>query len=261
MLLVQDLIWVFLQSGDPMIRDSKRSISRELIRFMDYLDDLSMKRHQLLSRVVKNVKLGGTGTKSRVFQSDQRTSIADCRGLEGEEGELLEKLRKRVEKIEGFSGVSEEDQEKDVELENPRTYTNGKPAVLIRTGILKKRHAGVQAKAKKNVNFADNGNAYMVYRSSNWPNPNGECNSIDGSDSIDAEELGTEVEEIGTGDDEEEVHTDDNESPQISDDDRDPRSDLIENDDGSFVFSAPLPVKMEPRADMRSKKKSVKILN
>lgn len=246
-----------IQSDDPMIRDSKRSVSRELIRFMDYLDDLSIKRHQLLSRVVKNVKIGGTGTKSRVFQSDQRTSIADCNGLKGEVRELLEKLRKWVEKIEGFS---EEYQEKDVELENPRTYTNGKPAVSqIITGVLKKRHAGVQAKTKKNVSFADSVNVYMVYRSSNWPNPNGESNSIDGSDSIDAEELGRGVAEIGTGDDDEELHTDDNESPQISDDDRDPRSDLIENDDGSFVFSAPLPVKI--RADMRSKKKSLKILN
>lgn len=273
-LLKQDLIWVFLQGSDPMIRDAKRSINKELIRFMDYLDELSVKRHQLSTRVVKNLRIGVSGTKSRGFSSDQRGSSSETRGpREDGERELLEKLRKRVEKMEGYSRASEEDGEEDnVEDVNSRLYVNGKRGVeRVRNGVLMKRQAGAPSKAKKSVRFAENGNVYMVYKGSNGPVSFVECHSNDGSDSVDAEEMGREIEEIGTGDDEEE----DEESPQISDDDdgRDPRSNVvaesdnessghepIENEDGSFVFSAPLPVKMEPRADLMNKK-SLKIIN
>lgn len=257
-----------------MIRDAKRSINKELIRFMDYLDELSVKRNQLSTRVVKNLRIGVSGTKSRGFSSDQRGSGSETRGpREDGERELLEKLRKRVEKMEGYSRASEEDEEEDnVEDEDSRLYVNGKRVVeQVRNGVLMKRQAGAPSKAKKSVRFAENGNVYMVYKGSNGPVSFVECHSNDGSDSVDAEEMGREIEEIGNGEDEEE----DEESPQISDDDdgRDPRRNVvaesdnessghepIENEDGTFVFSAPLPVKMEPRADLMNKK-SLKIKN
>ncbi|KAL8124661.1 BAG family molecular chaperone regulator 8, chloroplastic [Apium graveolens] len=263
----------FIQGSDPMIRDAKRSINKELIRFMDYLDELSVKRHQLSTRVVKNLRIGVSGTKSRGFSSDQRGSSSEARGLrEDGERELLEKLRKRVEKMEGARAFEEDEELDNVEDENSRLYVNGKRGVeRVRNGVLMKRQAGAPSKAKKSVRFAENGNVYMVYKGSNGPVSFVECHSNDGSDSVDAEEMGREIEEIGTGDDEEE----DEESPQISDDDdgRESRRNVvaesdnessghepIENEDGSFVFSAPLPVKMEPRADLMNKK-SLKIIN
>ncbi|WOG93259.1 hypothetical protein DCAR_0312540 [Daucus carota subsp. sativus] len=261
-----------IQGSDPMIRDAKRSINKELIRFMDYLEELSVKRHQLSTRVVKNLRIGVSGTKSRGLSSDLRGSGLGTRGpREDGERELLEKLRKRVEKMEGYSRASEEDEEEDnVEDKNSGLYVNGKRGVeRVRNGVLMNRQAGAPSKAKKSVRFAENGNVYMVYKGHNGPVSFVECHSNDGSDSVDAEEIGREIEEIGNGDDEEE----DEESPQISDDGRDRRGNVvaesdnessghepIENEDGSFVFSAPLPVKMEPRADLMNKK-SLKIIN
>lgn len=241
-----------------MIRDGKRSVNRDLTRFMDYLDELSVKRYQLSSRVVKGVRVNGSSSKSRVSKGDER--------------EMLEKLMKRVEKIEGFSRVSEEEDEDDddVELQNPRNdQVNGKSGVLkIRNGVLVKRDSGVKPKAKKHVTFAENGNVYMVCRRNNGPVSVTKCDSFDGSDSVeDEEEMAREIEEIGNGHNEEEVHTEDDESPQNSDDDRGARrnvvadsdnelslNDPIEKEDGSFVFSAPLPLKMEPRPDLMNKK-------
>ena len=36
-----------LQSGDPMVREGKRSISRELVRTLDFIDKWVVKEHQL----------------------------------------------------------------------------------------------------------------------------------------------------------------------------------------------------------------------
>ena len=57
----------FSQGDDPMIRDGKRSIIRELVRFMEFIEEITVKRHGILWKGVKNVRIGGNGTKSRVL--------------------------------------------------------------------------------------------------------------------------------------------------------------------------------------------------
>ncbi|KAK9271535.1 hypothetical protein L1049_001895 [Liquidambar formosana] len=47
-----------IQGGDPMIRDGKRSISRDLLRFLEFVDGVSVKRHQLSTKAMKTVRFG-----------------------------------------------------------------------------------------------------------------------------------------------------------------------------------------------------------
>lgn len=255
-----------------MIRDGKRSISRELVRFMEFIEEITVKRHGILRRGVKNVRIRGNGTKSRVLRGGQRMRSSDCRGSEGDERELMEKLRESVEKIRVFS----RDEEENAELENPTVSINGDCGVSVnRNGGLSKRYGGDQPKAKKNVSFADNGNVYRVFR----PVSSGDYN---GSDSIDDERelvynsLTGEVEEKTEED--EETHMEKEEegsseisneegSSEISNDEGNPRRNLGANfnyemrkqEDGSFVFSAPMPVKMEPRAELMNMKSNVRV--
>ncbi|KAI3976758.1 hypothetical protein MKX01_008616 [Papaver californicum] len=46
-----------VQGGDPMIRDGKRSISRDLVRFLEFIDSIPVKRQQISSKAMKNVRV------------------------------------------------------------------------------------------------------------------------------------------------------------------------------------------------------------
>ncbi|XP_059670414.1 BAG family molecular chaperone regulator 8, chloroplastic [Cornus florida] len=258
-----------IQGFDSMIRDGKRSISRELIRFIEFIDGVSSRRKELSSRATKNVRFVGNGNKSRVSYNGHRMGNADCGDMGGNERELKEKLRVLTEKINGFSEISEEDDEEDVGLENPNVSINGK------VGFPQNRN-GIQPKAKKNVRFAENGNVYRVFKDTHEPISSGDVNSSDGSGSIDDERelvdnLCREVEEIGGFakeiEDEEEGIMDDGGSSINMDGERNPRRSLRaegnyeingqhQGQNGNFTFSAPLPVKMESKADLIKKNKS-----
>ncbi|KAA8547928.1 hypothetical protein F0562_004357 [Nyssa sinensis] len=265
-----------IQGGDPMIRDGKRSVSRELIRFIEFIDGVSVKKKELSSRRGKNERWTGTGNKSRVLYSGHRMGNAECGDLDGDERNLMEKLRGRVEKLQGLSRVLEDDDEGDVGLENPNIPNNGRFGFSQnRSGGLVERSGGVQAKVKKSVSFADNGDVSRVFRSSHEPISSGDVNSRDGCGSIDDERelvdnLCKEIEEIGsfakeTEDDDEEGNMEDGGSSQINDGERNPRTAEgnyeIRGQNGNFAFSAPLPVQMESRADLLKKKKAIKIVN
>ncbi|KAK9272562.1 hypothetical protein L1049_002936 [Liquidambar formosana] len=203
--------------------------------------------------------------------------------------EIMEKLRDQVDNIRGFSRVSENEEE-GVELEgfqhisddeeNPKVTIYGKNGISkIRNGVLVNRH-GVPSRVKKSVSFAESGNVTRVFASTHEPISSGDGTSFDGGVSIDdqrelVERLCSEDEEIGgsssVSEDEEEAQMDNGGSPQTTVDEGNPRRGLrSEGDyeisghypgqDGNFVFSPPLPVKMESRADLMKKRKAVKII-
>ena len=68
-----------------MIRDGKRSVSRDLVQFLEYIDGLALKRLKQLYKNAKNVRVLGCGSKARILRSDS--------------GEIMEKLGDRVEKL------------------------------------------------------------------------------------------------------------------------------------------------------------------
>ncbi|GMI99274.1 hypothetical protein HRI_003596600 [Hibiscus trionum] len=230
------------QGGDPMIRDGKRSVSRDLIQFLEYIDVLALKRHKLLYKNAKNMRVLTNGNKARVLRSNS--------------GELMDKLRDRVEKLERLSGNG-------VELQGfhqgigEGEYQNKNGGVLV-------NRQGSRQKVKKTVRFAENGNVYRIISNGNEVGLSGdgsltdECVSSDDHGDV-MENLLDESEDL-VGD-LEAMHLDDGESMQSSDQGKNlskqGKTEIGGNyrtQGGDFVFSAPLPLKMESKADLMKKK-------
>ncbi|GAV65708.1 BAG domain-containing protein [Cephalotus follicularis] len=219
-----------IQGGDPMIRDGKRSITRDLVKFLEFIDGFAVKRHQISYKAAKNVRFVSNSNKSRVLRS------SDCENLRKARREVMEELSDRVEKISGFSRVLENDEE-NIELErfhqviddddeqpNPReTFNEKSGASNIRSGILVKRHGG-QARVKKNVRFADNGNVI-------WLVSSGGVSLIGGTDSSEdqgvVEKHRNEVDGIegdsNESEDDEEAHLENGRSSHSSDEEKIPK--------------------------------------
>ncbi|KAK1423344.1 hypothetical protein QVD17_18643 [Tagetes erecta] len=205
-----------IQGFDPMIRDGKRSISRELIRFMELIDEMCVESEVIR---VKNVRFGQNSKKSM-------DSVSRVFGLKNQR----------------------------------------KCAGQIRIGELTKSQGKSQQKVKKNVKFDEDGNVYRLFKSSNNQVLSG------GSSNVGDDEEEVEVEEIGVCSKEPEVEED--ESSEMSENEMDQRKNLSarihqlskkiqrdqdagdngedddnddddDDEDDSFVFSAPLPAKME----------------
>ncbi|KAF2313640.1 hypothetical protein GH714_012544 [Hevea brasiliensis] len=160
-----------IQGGDPTIRDGKRSISRDIVRFLEFIDGLAAKRHGYSYEPAKKVSFVRNSYKSRA--SNASIGYGD---LSGYQKEIVEKLSDRVEKIRGFSRVCDNDEE-DVELEgfqqfindeeddfvNPKFCPDGKHGgSKIRNVALIKNNVG-KPRVKKTVSFAENGNVYRVF--------------------------------------------------------------------------------------------------
>ncbi|KAI3699702.1 hypothetical protein L2E82_44159 [Cichorium intybus] len=253
-----------IQGSDPMIRDGKRSISRELIRFMELIDEISTE-----SRVisVKNIRLSKDGNQSVILQREHKTRASGSRALGdgNDERKIYENLKNQTKKSNRVSSIPKVEEEK-FESENPRKHGVSQD----RIGALLKS----QLKAKKNVSFDEKGNVYRIINTKHSPVSSDESESSNGDDE--------QVEEIGVSSKEPEVEEED--SSEMSENEMDPRKNLRtrtdhttnknhpdeegeededeeeeeEEDDDSFVFSAPLPAKMEYRVDSVNKKQSVK---
>lgn len=266
-----------IQDSDSMIRDGKRSVTRELVRFLDFIDGVSARRHQLRNKPIRNMRTAQNASKSRVLMGRVGSN---CRDSGADQRELMEKLRDRVEKIRGFSRVLEKGEE-DVELEGFQHLSDDEenPSISIiekgrvskaRNGILVKRHE-LEPRVKKSVSFAENGNLSRVLGSTHEP-VSGEDGTSMGQTEL-VENLSGEVEDMGglsrETEDDDGGDIESGGSSQTSDDERNPIRNLGTEDghevehyqyqDGSFVFSAPLPLKMESRADLM-KRKGVKVI-
>ncbi|KAJ9147552.1 hypothetical protein P3X46_029702 [Hevea brasiliensis] len=160
-----------IQGGDPTIREGKRSISRDIVRFLEFIDGLAAKRHGYSYEPAKKVSFVRNSYKSRA--SNASIGYGD---LSGYQKDIVEKLSDRVEKIRGFSRVCDNDEE-DVELEgfqqfindeeddfvNPKFCPDGKHGgSKIRNVALIKNNVG-KPRVKKTVSFAENGNVYRVF--------------------------------------------------------------------------------------------------
>nr|XP_043606818.1 BAG family molecular chaperone regulator 8, chloroplastic [Erigeron canadensis] len=223
-----------IQGSDSMIRDGKRSITRELIKFMDLIDEICMESPLISVKNVRFNKKNGV-----VLQAEK-------------------KIR-----------VSSENEKKISEILKNRIRNKNRIEGLLKS----------EPKTKKNVRFDENGNVYRLIE-----RKNSHVSSSDGSEEEEEEEV---VEEIGVSSKEMEVEVEnekeDESSLEMSENEMDPRKNLQTriddltkkiqlsqkcddeeedeaDDDGddSFVFSAPLPAKMEYRVDSTSKKQTAK---
>ncbi|KAF5725393.1 BAG family molecular chaperone regulator 8 chloroplastic [Tripterygium wilfordii] len=250
-----------IQDGDPMIRDGKRSVSRELVRFLEFVDQFAVKRHAVSFQSRKGLKLVHKGTKSRNLRNSNSTNI------QADKKEIIDNLRERIEKIHNFTRVCENDEE-EVEFEgfhqvineddddhdnksSSRSTINGKSGIpKTRNGILIPRN-GSQLRVRKSVSFAVNGSLSRVFGNAREPVSGGEGLSTDGSVSSDDEEEAVE-----------------NKFEDYNGFFRDAKDNKAHMEDGgslqssdgvNFTFSTPVPVKMENRVDLLNKRKAGKI--
>ncbi|KAL4368830.1 hypothetical protein GQ457_05G017170 [Hibiscus cannabinus] len=223
------------QGGDPMVREGKRSVSRDLRQFLEYIQGLVLERNKQLFKNAKNARVWGNGSKARILSSNSRGT--------------MEKLRDRIENLERLSKTEEgDDEDGDVELEgfhqvigetqNPRFSIAGKAIVSATQntngGVLVRRQ-GIQPTVKKTVSFAENGDIYRIIRS-------GDGDLAD--ESVSSDDHGGIMENLVIEENGKEMNLNNEEA-----------SCDYEIQDGDFVLTAPLPVKMEPKADLMKKRK------
>lgn len=250
-----------------MIRDGKSSIRRELNKFLDFIDGFCVERRGLSSGV--NVRCGRNNVKHRVAISERNMRHVQCGNLRSVN---VEKLRGLVERIDKLA------EEENEVIETPDVLAKKHGVSGKKSGGLVKQHCGFQPKVKKSVSFADNGKVYRVLRRNSEPLlVENYDDSIDGDNAGRdlKNDIGREVEELGVSlkdaeddDDEVEARSEDGGSLHSSDGEKDSRSYVrSEGNFGSkmynqgeadnFAFSAPLPLKMETRADLIDKRKKL----
>ncbi|KAM5581261.1 BAG family molecular chaperone regulator 8, chloroplastic [Rosa sericea] len=254
-----------IQCGDSIVRDGKRSISRDLVRFLEFIEGVVVKRQAICLKPVKNVR---SNVRSVQNVNKSRGLGNKCGGLGRDQGEMIGKLRERIEKIRGFARVSGNDEE-DVELEGFQHVSDDDEESVgqYRNGAAVKRH-GFQPKVKKSVSFAEDGNVFRVFSNSDES-----ASSGDGSDSSDDHgervENCSEVEDLKgfaqETEDDDEVHLENGGSPQTSDAERNPRARMTQRrghgqgQNEHLLFSPPLPVKMDSK-DVVKRNKGIKIV-
>lgn len=264
-----------------MVRDGKRSMSRDIVRFLEFVDGLSAMRYGYLYKPAKNVRFIRNSNKSRALND-----TTACRELFGHPKETVR--NGRVEKIRGSYKISG-DHEEDVELEgfqqfidnedyddeSPKLFPNVNQGVSgVRNGVLIKSNAG-RPRVKKTVSFSENGNVYRIISDNHESVLNGDGSFTEGSDSSDDHGETMDYNEIegrkgiskGIVDDEV-VKDEKAASKQSSGGERNPTRNarrgsdsenhrlcqdeygnlLCQDEYGNLVFSAPAPVKMESRA-------------
>ncbi|XP_039067042.1 BAG family molecular chaperone regulator 8, chloroplastic-like [Hibiscus syriacus] len=209
------------QGGDPMIRDGKRSVSRYLIQFLEYIDGLALKRHKLMYK---------NGNNLRVLRSNN------------EEGD---------------------------DVVNGGEYRNENGGVLV-------KKQGIRLKANKTVRFAEDGNVYRIICNENAVSSSGDGSLTD--ECVSSDEHGDVMENlVGESEDLvanlEAINLNDDESLQSSDQEKNSRKNSSKQAKtetggnyrirgGDFVFSAPLPLKMEAKAvPVKKKDGALKIVS
>ncbi|GAB4831720.1 hypothetical protein Ancab_005732 [Ancistrocladus abbreviatus] len=107
-----------IQGGDQMIRDSKKSITQEIVRFLDLVDGVCVGRHTYVTKTAKSTRFA-TNDYRTGDQRSARDSRKFCQndvslrrhGLDVDQKKLVENLRERVDQIRRYSRVLEDNDE------------------------------------------------------------------------------------------------------------------------------------------------------
>ncbi|KAF7803050.1 BAG family molecular chaperone regulator 8, chloroplastic [Senna tora] len=253
-----------IEGDDPMIRDGKGSISRDLLRFLDSLEGIAVKKHLRLVKTMKNVRYGQNINKPRVLNPKHGNLGHDQR-------KVLENLKGRVEKISQLCKLSANDEEQALSErillvandDDDDDDDDGGPSIVIsrKNGVPTTK---IQPKVKKSVSFAESGNVSKIYCNTYEPEQSLSevVTCLDGDSSSDEQEevlenIRNEVEDVmdssrGAEDDEEAIPGDVGSAHNSSDGERNSRRHPKKDgkNEGKLVFSAPLPLKMETRDEL-----------
>ncbi|CAM8980384.1 unnamed protein product [Rhodiola kirilowii] len=255
-----------IQDRDQMIVNGKRSLTRDLVGFLDYIDVVAVERHGVLTRAVKKVSVVQT-------QSGREKPLglrSDWRGAGRDRRVVIETLRGQAEDEEEVDAEVVSSSEEEIPYVSP--HVTNKKSFRYGNGSLGDK-LGAQVRGKKNVSFADNGRNRNVI-SMREPNskPNAGSNGTDDLKEI-LESLRKRVEGMeaglasGTrGDDEEESES--GGSAQTSDGENRRTGLAVENDgktihqhpidDDDFTFPATENVKTDTKAELASRNPKIK---
>lgn len=159
-----------------MIRNSKRSLSRDLVRFLQYIDDCAIKRFDFVSKSARNVTFTGSGSKLR--DSDGKMP----QGFGVAEDRTIEKLRNRIGKVFVTSSGEEDlmtDDDEDVPVIDKRKVGSSRS----RIGVVVKGNE-LKPCVRKPVVFDKNRNVYKVYGDTHDLTSSAEDDSVDGGEEI-----------------------------------------------------------------------------
>ncbi|KAI4389030.1 hypothetical protein MLD38_001295 [Melastoma candidum] len=234
---VEDLLLQLdsIEEDDPMISEGKKSISRNLDRFLRYVNERS--NDVLPTRSNSGQRTGSKGRKDDVTLRAQKEIVNDLRG--------------RVKRIQKMSRVLEKGERGgDVDLEGFDDFSDleeKKHGVPVIGGIRSLRNG-----AKKSVKFVKNGDAYKVISNSDEQSSPEEENDS-GNDSVDVSDKFKKVDVKESPKDEEQGQ--DNSGGLHSD-----GSDVGARGEhrgryARYVFTPPVPEKMESAADSLMRKK------
>ncbi|KAL1531755.1 BAG family molecular chaperone regulator 8, chloroplastic-like [Salvia divinorum] len=228
-----------IQGGDPMIRNGKISLSRELYKFLDFIEGACVQR-----RFVKQ------NLRSRVSNIENKLGNVES-GFS-----KREKLRGLVERIDRLADELEDEVE---EIEKPkgelimRKYSVSANPSSGSGGLVKQR-GGVGPKVKKNVTFAENGKVYRVLRRPYLEDGLYDDDVVDDDEEELVDDLVREIEEIGVSSKEEvedgSLSSEGEKEFTHSSTGRGSFGTNLDEDERgeSSVFPAPLPAKMERRS-------------
>lgn len=181
-----------------MIRDSKRSITNEIAQFLDLLDGVCVKRHQVVTKTMRNMRLvrndnrtardhgrqfseHGVGSKCRNVSDDEKKLLghlkgrdergSKCRNMSDDEKKLLENLKGRVERIGKLSREIDNEEENaqmegykhvDYDEEDDNDIVGNSSNHHMENRGLVKKHL-LHPNGKKRVSFVEDGNVVRVY--------------------------------------------------------------------------------------------------
>uniref|UniRef100_A0A7N0RF50 BAG family molecular chaperone regulator 8, chloroplastic n=1 Tax=Kalanchoe fedtschenkoi TaxID=63787 RepID=A0A7N0RF50_KALFE len=144
-----------IQDRDPMIVNGKRSLTRDLVGFLDYIDTIALERSGALTRRVKKVSVVQAQSGGKRVQ-DLRS---EWRGLGRDRRVVIETMRGEVEDDEGEdSEAASSGEEETSSFPFPSISPHGvkkKSFGFCNAGLGDKQ--GARVRGKKNVNFADDG--------------------------------------------------------------------------------------------------------
>jgi len=225
-----------------MIRDNTRSITKEIVQFLEMVDGFRVKKHQFTTRTARDTKLvrKDYGIAHDGGGLSERGAGLKCRSLNGEEKKLIANLREKVERISRMSRALEDEEVNDGEIEGYEHVGHENEEIVDQITNNNRLEKGLPVENNAYISNAKKHNCFMEDGSVVW------VSNIDGGT-----HWGSQDEVDAQSDGRQSLQSDGS----------------CHNEDREFTFSVPGPVKIEPRAGLtmrepggKKKKKSGKEL-
>ncbi|GER45317.1 calmodulin-binding family protein [Striga asiatica] len=252
-----------VQGGDPMIRDGKYLVKRELVKFLDFMDRFYVERVSSSSGV--NMRYKKSNSRIRVPNGEREMGNLKSGGAKTV---AMEKLRGLVERIDKIKEELDEGEEISV-IDGPDDFVKQHSVSGRNNMNLANQFYRARPKVKKSVSFADDGKVCRVLKGNSNPILD-EDDDDDDDDDDDGDSVSLVRRDFENGDVCREVEENEVSSKEDDDGEEDEVEAHLENvrnegimqrkmynqgEDDGIEFSAPLPLKMEKRADFIDKRK------